>query len=68
MAILPKEIFRFRPTPSKLQHNTSQTLKEQYSNSYGEKKNRTAKPILNNKRSQKYTMEKRQHFQSLMVV
>ena len=35
MATLPKAIYRFFQSPSKFQHNSSQTLKIQYSTSYG---------------------------------
>ena len=39
MEILPKTIYKFNGIPSKSQHNSSQTLKEQYSISYGKTKN-----------------------------
>jgi hypothetical protein len=39
-------------SPSKPQHNSSKTWKEQFSNSFGkEKKNRKVKTILNNERT-----------------
>jgi len=52
MAILPNTIYRFNTRPIKISTQFLQTLKEQFSTSYGKNKNpRIAKTILNNKRT-----------------
>lgn len=49
MAIPPRAIYRFNTISSKFQHNSIQTLKEQYLTSYGNNNNkRIAKIILYN--------------------
>ena len=51
MAILPKAISNSMQVPSKFQYNYLQTLKEQYSTSYGKEKPNLAKTVLCHKRT-----------------